>query len=258
VKTFILVILTAGLALPAAAQTSGLSARGDSLVAAFDNAEAAAAFEQALSADPDDFSLRWRHVRALIDAGEDAEGKAARPWFERARDGAEALLADYPDRALSHHYDAVAAGRYAQFAGGKEKVLYAERVRTSVEKALELNPAFAESWLTLGTYYYEVATLNAALRFFARTFFGASLEGGLDDAAGALDEALRLDPTHIYAHLTLARVRFEQKNWVGVAVLCARIGELPVRDHLDPRYKEEARELGAKAENKLDKLRNRR
>ena len=94
--------------------------------------------------------------------------------------------------------------------------------------------------------------------FLITTFFGASLEDDLNDAAGALNEALRLDPTHIYAHLTLARVRYEQKNWVAVDVLCARIGELPIRDHLDPSNREEALELRAKAENKLDKLKSRR
>ena len=258
-KHFLLILLLLALSVTAAATgAADPAARGDSLVAAFDNAGAAAAFQEALAADPDDWSLRWRRVRALIDAGEDAEGKAARPWFEKAREEATGLVADHPDSALSHHYDAVASGRYAQFAGGKEKVRYAERVRSSVEKALELDSELAESWLTLGNYYYEVATLNTALRFFAKTFFGASLEGGLPEAEEALARALRLDPTHIYAHLTLARVRYEQKDWAGAADLCARIGELPVRDHLDPRNKEEARQLGAKAGKKLDKLMNRR
>jgi tetratricopeptide (TPR) repeat protein len=231
---------------------------GDSLVAAFDNAAAAAAFQEALAEHPDDFPLRCRHLRALIDAGEDAQGDEARRWFIRARDEAQRLVDQFPDRALSHHYDAVASGRYAQFAGGKEKVRHAERVRGSAEKALELDSSNAESWLTLGNYYYEVATLNRALRFFARTFFGASLQGGLPEAEEALAEALRLDPTHIYAHLILARVRWEQKDWEACTELCSRIGMLPVRDHLDPRSKAEATKLREKAGKKLGKLKQRR
>ena len=231
---------------------------GDSLAAAFDNAGAAGAYEIALADAPDDFGLRCNHLRALIDAGEDAEGDAARDWFVRARDEAERLLAQFPDSALSHHYDAVASGRYAQFAGGKEKVSYAERVRGAAERALEIDPSNEESWLTLGSYFYEVATLNTALRFFAKALYGASLEGGLEDAEAALARALKLDPEHIYAHLILARVRWEQKDWEGCHALCERIGELPLRDHLDPRNQKEAAELGEKAARKLKKQRKRR
>lgn len=230
----------------------------DDLVAAFDNEAAVDCYRGSLFMDPYNFDLQCKFARALIDAGEDAGGDAAEDWFSRAVKLAEGMAARYPESAEGHYYLAVAKGRLAQFLGGKEKVAMAREIRESVDRALAIDPDHAEALLTRGIYFYELATLNRALRFFAKVLYGGLPEGDLDMAEADFVASLRLDPGNTNTLHHLALIRYRQGNYEACAKLCQEAIAQPVTDHLDPRNQKLAEELEAKASRKLGKADARR
>jgi len=232
-----------------------LAADCDGLVGAFRNAEAAGCFEAALGADPGDFDLRCKLTRALVDAGEDQDGDGAEAWFRRAVEQSRVLVRERPERAEGHYYLAVSLGRLAQFLGGKEKVALAAEIRRSVDRALAIDPRHAEALLTRGIYFYELATLNSALRLFAKMLYGGLPEGSLEDAESDLRASLALMPENSNTIYHLALVAYENEDWSSCLDHCRRVAALPPSDNMDGRNKALAKDLAGKAEKKLDRSR---
>ncbi len=238
-------ILVLALAFAAAAEDC------DSLVDAFDNAAAARCFQARLEADPGNADLRISFMRALIDAGEDAADASAEAWYMEALAESEAFIESEAASAEGHYYKAVAMGRYAQFLGGKRKVSMAHDIRESVDRALAMDPEHAEALLTRGIYFYELATLNKALRFFAKMLYGGLPEGGLDDARRDLERSLEIDPENTNTLYHLALVAHRQKKYEVCVEYCEAALSRPVTDHRDPHNRELARELLEKVSKKV-------
>ncbi len=238
--------------------TPAVSSDCDDLVAAFDNEEAVRCFSDQLAAHPGDFSLEQKLARAFIDAGEDVESDAAEAWFLKAVDLSGRMAREHPESAEGHYYLAVATGRYAQFLGGKQKVEFAHKIRESVDRALAIDPDHAEALLTRGIYFYELATLNRALKFFAKILYGGLPEGGLDDAARDLDASLRADPDNTNTLYHLALICEKHKDYEGCVEHCRQVRALPLTDHLDWKNQALAAELEEKIAKKLGKFEGRR
>jgi regulator of microtubule dynamics protein 3 len=238
--------------------TPAVSSNCDELVAAFDNEEAVRCFEEQLADHPGDFQIEQKLARAFIDAGEDVEGDAAEAWFLKAVDLSERMAREHPESAEGHYYLAVATGRYAQFLGGKQKVEFAHKIRVSVDRALAIDPDHAEALLTRGIYFYELATLNRALRFFAKVIYGGLPEGGIEDAERDLEASSRVDPDNSNALYHLALIREKHKDYEACAELCRKTQALPMTDHLDWKNQALAAELEEKVAKKLGKSTGRR
>ncbi len=230
----------------------------DALVDAFDNAAAARCFQARLEADPKNAALRISFMRALIDAGEDAGGASAEDRFLEALIESESFIEGWPESAEGYYYKAVAMGRYAQFLGGKKKVAMAHDIRENVDRALAIDPRHAEALLTRGIYFYELATLNRALRFFAKVLYGGLPEGGLDDARRDLELSLEVDPENSNTLYHLALVRHRLKDYENCADYCEAALALPVSDHRDPHNQALAADLLDKVSKKLKKRGDRR
>lgn len=228
------------------------------LVSAFENTAAVGCLEALLATDPGQLDLELRLVRALVDAGEDSEGAIAEAYFQRAMVLARRLAEEHPGSAEGFYYDAAATGRYAQFLGGKQKVALAHHVRESVDHALRVDPHHAEALLTRGIYFYELATLNRALRFFAELLYGDLPEGDLEDARRDLESSLRLAPGNTNTLYHLALVGFVNDDYNACVDYCRRAIAQPLTDHLDSRNQKLAAELERRAAKKLGKPAGRR
>lgn len=231
---FILVVLLA------MAAGSTLAVKSD-----LDNRAMVIACEKSLESAPQSYELLCRLAEACIDVGEDEDSELSRPYYERALEIADTLLVLHPDSARSPYWKAVASGRMALFEGGKKKVAAAHTIRRNIDLALARDPLFADAWLTRGIFFREVATLNGALKLFARLLFGGMPQGRLEDSEIDLREAVRLAPTHIYANYQLALTCLEMDNCEETLRLCDLVADLPLRDHLDPRTKKDAAALRA-------------
>ena len=175
------------------------------------------------------------YVRQLVDdIGEDLDAEKAEPYFEQAVRYAEELQKRFPEKAESYYLLAVSYGNLALLRGSKEKVKLSGYVLHNVQKAIELNPNYANAYIVLGVYYQEVASLNGFLKAFAHLFFGELPDGTYEDAVRSFQKALTLRtdrPVYTYFHLGRTYEymdRPEQAEKVYRQAL-----QLPATDHRD-------------------------
>jgi tetratricopeptide (TPR) repeat protein len=196
---------------PAARQDAGtLIARGIELGYNLDHADAAAAFQDAITADPrspaahrlaaaaawiailfeqgaitiEDYlgQARSRVTRPPPDA---ALAAAFRRHLDRAIALAEQQLRDRPDAAESHYQAGAAHALLASYTATVEGRVNssfgpARRAYRAQERALDLDPRRRDAGLIAGTYRYTVASLSLPARLFARLAgFGSGRQRGL-------------------------------------------------------------------------------
>lgn len=237
---FLLITLTA---LPAAAQTSELhSKQGDIFYRQFDNLSALDSYKKALETQPNDFDCQSKIVRAYNDIGEDLFSDESEQYYEQAVQQAEKLQQMFPDRAESYYQLAVSYGNLALLRGSKEKVKLSGFVEKNIQKALAMNPNYADAYVVLGIYYKEVASLNSFLKAFARLFFGELPEGTYEGALRAFHKAITLQttrPVYTYFHIGHTYEYLDEPEKAKQAYLKA--ARFPNTDHRDHAMKERAR-----------------
>jgi tetratricopeptide (TPR) repeat protein len=188
-------------------QTSQLFIQqGDKAYQRFDNLNALLHYEKAYRLKPEKFEYLIRMIRAGNDIGEDLHSKESERYFEQAVRYAEQMLKRYPKRAETYYWLAVSYGNLALLKGGKEKVKLSGHVQRNAQKAIDINPMYADAYAVLGVYYKEVASLNGFLKVFARVFLGELPDGTYQDAIKNFQRAIKLQTTNpVYVYSQLAR-----------------------------------------------------
>lgn len=112
----------------------------------------------------------------------------------------EAAVKMLPDYANAHYMLALVLGRYSQDISIIKAVAagLATRVRTHLERALELEPRHAEAHLALGLYHAELIGKLGSIA--ASLTYGASS----DKAIEHFERALKLAPASAIVHLEYA------------------------------------------------------
>lgn len=220
-----------------AAQSNRESIRqGDIAYAHFDNLNALASYKKALTIQPNDFEYRAKVVRACNDTGEDLSSEESESYYEQAVQQAEKLQKMFPDKAESYYWLAVSYGNLALLRGSREKVKLSSYVEKNIQKALEINPNYADAYVVLGIYYKEVASLNSFLKAFARLFFGDLPEGTYEDAVQSFRKAIRLGTSRqIYTYFHLAHIYEETNEPKQAKKLYLKALQFPASDHQDHR-----------------------
>ncbi len=217
------------------AQTSQRFIRqGDAAYQQFDNLNALAYYKKACGVAPEHFECLAKTVRAYNDIGEDLNSKESESHFEQAVQHAEQLFTQFPEKAETYYWLAVSYGNLALLRGGKEKVKLSGYVKKNIQKAITLNPDYADAYVVLGIYYKEVAGLNSFLKAFARIFLGELPDGTYNDAVKAFRKAIALQTTNpVYTYFHLGRT-YEQTGEVEKAKsLYQHALQLPSGDHQD-------------------------
>lgn len=229
---------------PALAQDASVFVeRGDAYARRFENAKAVAEYEQAHQAAPDRYEPLAKLALACRDAGEQlrAEGsKEADPYFERGARYAEALKQRFPDRAEPYYYAATNYGHLAKSRGARERVRLSREIEKNAKKAIELDPAFAPPYLTLGVYYREVAAASGLEKAIAKVLLGGLPDGTNEDSERMLLKAIELAPADVYAHFELAGTYEKMKRTDRAVEELKTVLELPAATHRDARLKGEA------------------
>jgi len=158
-----------------------------------------------------DFGTAWRAGNELGALGAVAACKAVgvyvtyleqRPpralaLLEEAVELARRAAAAAPGLANAHYMHAFVLGRLSQRLSVLKALAagHAGRVRTSLERALELEPKHADAHIALGLYHAEIVGKVGGLA--ARLTYGASGEA----AVRHFKEAIRLNPESAIAHV---------------------------------------------------------
>ncbi len=218
--------------------------KGDEYARAFEHVNAVAEYEQAHRLAPESYEVLVKLSRACRDAGQQVKVKGsgdAEGYFERGARYAEVLKGRYPDRAEPYYYAATNYGHLALYRGGKEKVRLSRDIEKNARKAIELDPAFAPPYVTLGVYYREVANANAFMKAIAKTLLGGLPEGTNEDSVRMLKKATELAPTDVNAHFELAETYAKMEQSGRAAEELGKVLELPGTGHRDAWLKAEAR-----------------
>lgn len=205
-----------------------------------------------------DYEGHWRAAVALVDRGQETPDSVKSPardsLYLAALDHARKAIALHDDRPEGHFVLAMALGRVALTKSRKDRVKYAVGIYEAATRTLELDPDHDGAHHVLGLWHAEGRRTSGFNRFMAKNLLGGKILGksNWDKAIEHLETAVRLDPTRIYHRLDLARVYVDRKRYSAARRELARIGDLPDRERLDPRYRLEASLLGEKIAGKKD------
>ena len=248
--------------LPLAAQSAAEHvALGDSAPAALHPDVALRHYKAALALDSTNYAANWKAARAIADVAKQLEGNA--DSLKRRRDSLYTVGRSYAERAIradsggadGHYALAMVLGRLSRTKGSKERVRFAKVIFDEATRAVTLNPNHDGAHHVLGAWHAEVKRLSGIQRFFAKALFGGGFMSVAtwDDAVKNLEQAVALNPAHVYHRLELAEVYADVGQYSKAREQCATIATLPVGDVLDPVYKEDAALLLADIKNEKDK-----
>lgn len=253
--------LAAAAPLPLAAQAAAEHiALGDSATDAIQPAVALRHFQAALAIDSGDYEANWKAARAIADVAKQIEGNA--DSLKKRRDSLYTVGRGFAERATradslgadGHYALAMVLGRLSRTKGSKERVRYAKLIFDEASRAVALNPNHDGAHHVLGAWNAEVKRLSGIQRFFAKALFGGGFmrAANWDDAVKHLEQAVALNPQHIYHRLELAEVYADVGQYTKAREQLNVIPTLPIRDVLDAQYKEDAAALLLDIKNEKD------
>jgi tetratricopeptide (TPR) repeat protein len=149
----------------------------------------------------------WRAANEATDLGEFDDARRD-SLYRLAEDfGRRAVLADGTS-PMAHFALAKALGRRALSVGARDRVKYADAVRTEALEALRLDSLNAGALHVLGMWHAEIMRLSGIERFFARKVLGGKTiaEARWEEATRLLEMAAKLEPDKIVHRLALAGV----------------------------------------------------
>ncbi len=144
---------------------------------------------------------QYRHL--MVDAPKPAEklryGRLALGYAQNA-----AGLA--PDLAEAQLSVAITHGKLLPLLGKKEQVETSPRIRSAVDKALQLDPRNDLAWHILGRWNRVLAEVSGVKRALAGAIYGGLPKGSNEEAARCLEKAIALNPSRLMHYVELGRV----------------------------------------------------
>jgi tetratricopeptide (TPR) repeat protein len=102
--------------------------------------------------------LYWRLARALLNLGDEAEGKGITggkllAYFEQGQAEAQKAIEADPKNPLGYYWKAVNIGRWGQIQGILNALSKAKSMRDLLQQAVAVDPEHADSYYVLGQLY---------------------------------------------------------------------------------------------------------
>ncbi|CAD5210262.1 unnamed protein product [Bursaphelenchus xylophilus] len=145
----------------------------------------------------DDPELLWRLARVICE-----QGKACANKEEKLRLFQEAL--EYASKALAssdaggcfgaNKWYAIILNYVAELEGTKAQIKSSLDVKRHLERALELNPMDATTWMILGIWHYSFANLGYASRLAAKAIYGSPPSSTYEEALRHFERAELIQP----------------------------------------------------------------
>ncbi len=223
--------------------------RGDEYYARGDLADARAAYEAAVKAQPGSFAALCRLARTESELGEQAEGDTRTRLVSSSVAHARAAVKAAPDSAQGHVWLAVTLGRQALKEGPKTRLALSREIKDEVDRAISLDPGIGRAYHVRAAWNRKIASLNFLERAAANTVLGGVPKGAsMDNAVRDFQKAIELEPNYVNHRLELGRTYMDLKRWDDARRELEKAVSLPpTSDALDKTYQAEARRL-------LDKL----
>ncbi|MBR9978439.1 MAG: tetratricopeptide repeat protein [Bacteroidetes bacterium] len=195
--------------------------------------------ERLLPSRPNDAEVLWRLSNYAINDGDavrygSGDDVATRKYYHTAVRYAERAVQADPENANAHAFLAASYGSYAMYAGGKEKVKLANRIRDELDIALKLDPRNQVAHTIYGTWHREVADVSWVERQLANVFLGGMPDGSIGKSIYHLQKAIDIAPTVLRHHYELGKTCIAAEKKKEAAQAFRRALQCPDGWKVDP------------------------
>lgn len=165
----------------------------DALLAQGENLQAMRLLQGFDLQGPEAEAALWRLSRTQYEMGrlEGSEQKAL-ALFQEAEKYARAALAAAPGKSDGYKWLAIALGAQAKYTDTETQVRQSREIKTSIEKAITLNPDDDIAYLVFSRWHYKISGLGFLARTFVRMVYGEIPEASLNEAEKLLLQAIEL------------------------------------------------------------------
>ncbi len=237
----VIVIMTLGVVLHAQPAPEHLR-RADEAYIAGNTDESLMHLMRAIAVDPANYDAQWKASRSQVDLAEIAGSPANRMLLDAAQTHAEAAIRLQPGGAEGHFAYARTLRQRVAEAGVRERVRFADAIRSEALLALHADPQHPGALHELGMWHAQLMRLNGLSRRIAKSFLGADLLelANWDEAQMLLENAVRLDPGRITHRLELASIYADRGDKERARATYMWIASAPLVDPNDDFYKRQA------------------
>ncbi len=183
-----------------------LIAKGDVLDRSFHASEALKCYLPAEKLEPTNAALlvriarQYRHL--ISEAGTDKEKlNLARVSLTFAQRAAALAPAD-SEAQLS---PAISYGKMLPYLSSKEQIDTSQRIKTSADKALKLDPRNDTAWHVLGRWHQSLADVGAVKRALGSMIYGKLPVTTNEAALTCFEKAIAINPNRLRHHIELGR-----------------------------------------------------
>ena len=230
--------------------TAQLHKNADRLYSQFKTKEAAGELLKILQIDPRDLEATTKLSRAYLDFG-DMIPESSPDWrekrmkeYRKAEEYARRAININPNSTWGHFYVAASLGSVAFLSPIPKQIDLAAEIRSSVEKAIALDPKNGFAYHVYGIWHRKMAEIGKASRLFASVLFGRALpSGNLEKSIEYLKKAVALNPQVIVSRLELGKSYMAAENWSMARRSLVAIRELPIHFSDDARHKQLAEQI---------------
>ena len=231
--------------------------RVDELYASFKTKEAQSELLKVLQLDPQNAEALSKLARVYIDFG-DMISESSPDWQENrlkeyrtAEEYARKAVKANPNSTWGHFYVAAALGNIAALSSVDKQIDLAGEIRSSIEKAIALDPRNGFAYHAYGVWHRKLAEIGKMSRMLASFFYRRTIpQGSLAKSIDYLQKAINLNPTVVVSRLELARTYVAVENWAQARNLLKSLQNLPIQFSDDTQNKQKALEL-------LEEIKNR-
>jgi tetratricopeptide (TPR) repeat protein len=230
--------------------TAQLHKNAERLYGQFKIKESAGELLKILQIAPRDFEATTKLSRAYIDFG-DIIPESSPDWrekrmkeYRKAEEYARQAININPNSTWGHFYVAASLGSIALVSPTSKQIDLAAEIRSSLEKAIALDPKNGFAYHVYGIWHRKMAEIGKTGRLFASVLYGRSPpSGNLEKSIDYLKKAVALNPEVIASRLELAKSYIAAENWPMARSSLIPIRQLPIQFSDDARHKQHAEQI---------------
>jgi tetratricopeptide (TPR) repeat protein len=222
-----------------AEDADALIAKGDQFDKQFQPNEALEVYLPANKLEPDNVHLliciarQYRHLMSDTTSKQEKLrlGNVSLEFASRA-----ATLA--PKNAEAQLSPAISYGKMLPFMGSKDQVNASPKIKTAVDRTIQLDPDNDIAWHMLGRWNRVLANISAVKRVLAKTFYGALPVTTNEEAEKCLLKAIAINPNRLMHYIELGRIYAQMGRKDEARKNIQKGLAMPNKDHDDPEMKE--------------------
>lgn len=209
------------------------------------NQEAAfAKYKEVIKIKPTHIKALYKCSELCSSIGHRQGSKDARiDYYKAAKIYAQTALKLDSKNAEANFAMAVAMGRMAMVAGGKEKINAVNDIKKYAELSIRYDSSNFKPYHVLGKWYYEVSNLSSFERSAAKIFYGGLPSASFKESIRFYEKSRQLAPAFLLNYLELAKAYYKNNEKEKARQQLTALLALPVKEQDDVRIKEEATQL---------------